>query len=280
MNLEPTGERVIEDYRGASRQSYLIYLFHIVTYDYVRQFVRGKRVLDLGCGSGYGTARIAADCEHITGVDVAPDAVAHARAHFRGDNLEYVAIAPAEERPLPFADASFDVVLSFQVIEHVRDEAAYLAEARRVLRPGGHFIVATPDRSSRLLPGQKPWNRWHLREYSARSLGDLLATRFPSVALKRMGGRSDVIDIEIGRTRRLRWLLLPLTLPFIPEGVRVAGLGLLRSLGERLAGRPAPAATGAPDFGFGPQHLSISEHEEPSVNLIAVATLPSADATR
>lgn len=275
MNLEPTGERVIEDFRALSRQSYLIYLFHIATYDYVREFVRGKSVLDFGSGSGYGAARIAEDCSHIIGVDVAADAIAHARQKYHRDNLEYVTIAPAEKQPLPFPDESFDVVLSFQVIEHVLDEGKYLSEAWRVLRPGGRFIVATPDRSSRLLPGQKPWNQWHVREYSAASFEQLLATHFNNIVIKKMGGRPDVIAIETRRTLRLRWVLLPFTLPFIPEELRVGALSLVRAIGERarrlLISRDDRGS--APmTFAFGVEDLSISDHEDPSVNLIAVAT--------
>src|SRR5258705_5030440 len=100
MNLEPTGERVIEDHRNASRQSYLINLFHIVTYDYVREFVRGMRVLDFGCGSGYGTARIAEHCRHITGIDVAADAIAYARQKHQRDNLAYITVVPTEKQAL------------------------------------------------------------------------------------------------------------------------------------------------------------------------------------
>lgn len=275
MNLEPTSERVIEDFRSDSPRAYLIYLFHIITYDYAREFVQDMRVLDFGCGSGYGTARLAEHCRHIIGVDVASDAIAHARRNYQRHNLEYATIAPAEEQPLPFPDQSFDVVLSFQVIEHVTDEAKYLSEAWRVLRPGGRFVVATPDRGSRLLPGQKPWNRWHLREYSDSAFKDLLATRFSSVSIKKMGGRPDVIAIETTRTRRLRWLLLPLTLPFIPEALRVTGLGLIRAAGERVGRWFSPGRNGdsvAAEFGFGSEHLSISDSENPSVNLIAIAT--------
>jgi SAM-dependent methyltransferase len=275
MNLEPTSERVIEDFRHASPRAYLIYLFHIVTYDYVRELVHDMRVLDFGCGSGYGTARIAENCRSIIGVDVAADAIAHARQKHQRENLDYITIAPVERQALPFPDQSFDVVLSFQVIEHVMDEAKYLSEAWRVLRPGGYFLVATPDRSSRLLPWQKPWNRWHVREYSASQFKELLATRFSNVSIKQMGGRPHVIAIETARTKRLRWLLLPLTLPFIPEPLRVAGLGLVRAAGEGLTRWFSSAGTGgsaAKNFSFGTEHLSISDHEDPSVNLIAIAT--------
>lgn len=278
MNLEPTSERIVEEHRSSSPQSYLVYLFHVVTYDYVRDLVRGKEVLDFGCGSGYGTARIADGCARIVGIDISAEAVDYARDKFRAGNLEFAAIPPVEDAPLPFADQSFDVVLSFQVIEHVPDVGRYLSEIARVLRPGGAFVVATPDRSSRLLPKQKPWNMFHLHEYSDAELKDALAGRFARVTVKRMGGRPDVIAIETDRTKRLRWLLLPLTLPFVPEAVRIAGLRLVRQLGQRLAPLLArrltqtrPDRTTGAEFGFGPEHVVISDHADPSVNLIAVA---------
>jgi SAM-dependent methyltransferase len=274
MNLEPTAERIVEEHRSSSPQSYLVYLFHVVTYDYVQDLVRGREVLDFGCGSGYGTARIAHGCKRIVGIDISADAVDYARGKFQADNLQFAAIAPVEQQPLPFADLSFDVVLSFQVIEHVPDVGRYLSEIGRVLRPGGIFVVATPDRSSRLLPMQKPWNMFHLHEYSEAELKHALSARFARVTIKRMGGRPDVIAIETDRTRRLRWVLLPLTLPFVPEAIRVGGLRLVRNLSSllsRRSHRTRAERAARPEFGFGPEHVTISDHAEPSVNLIAVA---------
>lgn len=272
MNLEPTAERIVEEHRSSSPESYLVYLFHVVTYDYVQDMVRNKEVLDFGCGSGYGAARIAGLCKRIVGIDIAADAVAYARKKFKIPNLEFSVIAAVEDQPLPFTDQSFDVVLSFQVLEHVPDVGRYLAEIGRVLRTGGVFVVATPDRSSRLLPMQKPWNMYHLHEYSDVELKDTLSTRFSRVIIKRMSGRPDVIAIETRRTRRLRWVLLPLTLPFMPEAIRVGGLQLVRRLASLLRRRSkSTQRKDGMEFGFGPEHVTISDHAEPSVNLIAVA---------
>lgn len=134
MKLEPTGERMIMEHYKSSPEDYVIYLLHIATYRFAERFTQGKRVLDFGCGSGYGSAQIAETAAYVTAVDVAEDAVDYARAQFASDNLAFHAIDPAA--PLPFDDASFDTVLSFQVFEHVLDTAHYLSEIRRVLKIG------------------------------------------------------------------------------------------------------------------------------------------------
>ena len=185
--MRPTGERVaVEDYRETPEQ-YLIYLFHTFSYRFAERYTKDSEVLDYGCGSGYGAASAAANAAGVVGVDVSPTAVDHARAQFGAPGLEFELVEA--ERPLPFPDCSFDTVLSFQVIEHVRDPAAYLSEACRVLRPGGHLVLTTPNRRTRLLPGQRPWNRWHLTEYSERTLRRLLAPHFEAVELLGMSGR-------------------------------------------------------------------------------------------
>jgi 2-polyprenyl-3-methyl-5-hydroxy-6-metoxy-1,4-benzoquinol methylase len=156
-----TGERVVAEHYVRTRESYLIYIMHIVTYNYARSYVIGKDVLDMGCGTGYGTALIADSCLSISGVDISDEAIAYAKEKYQHPNLAYKTIHKVEDAPLPFADQKFDVVLSFQVIEHISDTRTYLTEIQRVLKPGGVFIVATPDRSTRLLPFQRPWNRYH-----------------------------------------------------------------------------------------------------------------------
>ena len=265
MKLEPTGERMILEHYKSSPEDYVIYLLHIATYAFAEQYTRGKHVLDYGCGSGYGSARIAETAAHVTAVDVADDAVAYAREQFPAGNLDFTAIDPTQ--PLPFADASFDTVLSFQVFEHVADTERYLAEIRRVLRPGGHLILVTPDRSTRLLPLQKPWNRWHLKEYGADGLRRQVASHFPDPQVLKMSGRRDVIDIELRRCRKLKWMALPFTLPFIPDRARVAMLNIVHAVRDR-----AVASRQSLSFDFDESAIEIGRDLSPSLNLVVVAT--------
>jgi len=267
MKKEPTTERIIiEDYQS-SENGYLIYLMHIATYKYCISLVSGKKVLDYGCGSGYGTELISDHCLQITGVDISPEAIAHAQSHFNGPNLSYLQIERAEIAPLPFTDSSFDVVLSFQVIEHVQDVSVYLREIERVLRPDGYVIIATPDRSSRLFSFQKPWNMWHLREYTQDQLKDTMESRFSGVNILQIGGKKDVLEIELNRTGRLRQFLLPFTMPFTPEFIRRNSLRLFKYLSYNLSSHPNKPIT--PNFDE--TALSISKHEESSIDLLAIA---------
>lgn len=264
MNLEPTGERMILEHYTSSPEDYVIYLMHIATYRFAEQFTRGRRVLDYGCGSGYGSAQIARTARTVDAVDVAEDAIDYARTHFPADNLQFRAIRP--DAPLPFADASFDTVLSFQVFEHVRETALYLSEIRRVLVPGGQLVLVTPDRSTRLLPGQRPWNRWHLHEYSNDELAGLLRREFADVQVLGMTGRRELLDIELRRCNRIKWLSLPFTLPFVPDALRVAALNLV----HRVRGRGHATAMAEP-LPYTADDLSIGADARPSVNLVALA---------
>lgn len=264
MKLEPTGERMIVEHYKSSIEDYVIYLMHVATYRFAEPFARNKRVLDYGCGSGYGAAQMAKVASSVDAVDVADDAIAHAREQFPRANLRFHTIDPSA--PLPFADESFDTVLSFQVFEHVTNVDHYLGEIRRVLIPGGTLVLVTPDRSARLLPLQRPWNRWHVREYSVRSLTSTMQRAFPDVQMQSMSGRRDVIDVELRRSRKLKWLMLPFTLPLLPDSARVGLLNIIHS----LRGRPE-AKSVALEFDFDDSVIQIGSGLTPSVNLVAVA---------
>jgi SAM-dependent methyltransferase len=266
--LEPTDERLIEAAYVTDRASYAIYVMHAASYAFAERRVAGLRVLDLGCGSGYGAARLGAVAASVTAVDVSADAVAFARSAYQRPNLAFETIA-ADQR-LPFADHSFDAIVSFQVIEHVGDDDAYLAEARRVLVPGGQLILATPDRKHRLFPGQRPWNRWHLREYSAGQLTRLVARHFEVVEALRMGARWDIAGIEISRYRWTRLLTLPFTFPGSPESWRRWGLDALHALRRRRADVAAGDARTVPDFGFGEKDIEFAPEVSHSLNLVVV----------
>lgn len=264
MQLEPTGERMIMDQYKSSPEDYVIYLLHIATYRFAEQYTRGKQVLDYGCGSGYGSAQIADSAASVIAVDVASDAVEYARAAHQKPGLDFQQVSP--DGALPFSDGAFDVVLSFQVFEHVRNTSNYLREIRRVLKPGGLLILVTPDRSTRLLPGQRPWNRWHLHEYGSAELRNLLAPVFKDVQMMGMGGRPDFINVEIKRCAKLKWMTFPMTLPVLPDSLRVGLLNILHKLRGERGGKPAET-----DFGFSVDDVVIGENVTPSVNLVALA---------
>lgn len=139
---------------------------------------RGERALDLGCGEGTFTAVLARHGAAPIGADVAEAALARARAAH--PDLPFVLTPP--HGPLPFADASLDVVWASEVIEHVADTARWLSEVRRVLAPGGRLLLTTPYHGrvknvaialTRFEAHADPVGQ-HLRFYTRRSLRDLL----------------------------------------------------------------------------------------------------------
>ena len=183
-----------------SLEEYLLFLRHKKAYEFAGGHCSGKYVLDYGCGSGYG-ARVLADYAHqVLAVDVDASAIDHARAHSGTDNLVFRKVP--EDSPLPFEERSFDVAVSLQVIEHIPDVRAYLAELRRVLKDDGELLLTTPNRKHRLLPFQKPWNPEHLREYSARQLRGDLTPVFDQVQIVGIHAVEKVSAIERRRVKQ------------------------------------------------------------------------------
>ncbi len=135
----------------------------------------GDRVLDVGCGTGEFTARMAQAGARAIGVDVAEAALERARA--RHPELDF-RLVPFDG-PLPFEDNSFEVVWAGEVIEHVADTARWLSEVRRVLAPGGRLLISTPSHGRLVvaLHGVETFSDPlgdHLHLYTRRSLEALL----------------------------------------------------------------------------------------------------------
>jgi SAM-dependent methyltransferase/glycosyltransferase involved in cell wall biosynthesis len=154
-------------------------LEHFHRYYFARHFARGRIVLDVASGEGYGSATLAQVAAEVTGVDVSADAIAHARVCYTAPNIRFV---HGDACHLPVPDESVDLVTSFETIEHFYDHAKFLAEIRRVLRPGGLLIVSTPDRDI-YSPPNAGANPHHVHELSKDAFHRLCAGQFRHVAL-------------------------------------------------------------------------------------------------
>ncbi len=173
---EFTGERVVPGQVNGD-----LWAEHISRYAFAARCATGARVLDIGCGTGYGTSELARSGLSAVGIDIALEAVAYGRAHYGQPNLSFLA---ASATALPFADSSFDLVTGFEVIEHLSQWRGLLAEARRVLRPEGVFLVSTPNKlyytESRGAEGPNPF---HTHEFEFAEFQAALAEFFPCVTV-------------------------------------------------------------------------------------------------
>jgi SAM-dependent methyltransferase len=142
-----------------------------------REDVRGKRVLDLACGAGFGLEMLRRAGARVSGADRDPVAVAEARRASAGAE-----VLLSDAAGLPFPGGTFDVVTSFETLEHVPDAAAMVREIARVLRPDGVLVLSTPNRCFGP-PELHTNNPFHVREFSGDELGDLLRERFANVRL-------------------------------------------------------------------------------------------------
>ncbi|ORW09112.1 class I SAM-dependent methyltransferase [Mycobacterium kyorinense] len=173
--LTLTGERTIP---GLDVENYW-FRRHEVVYERLAPHCAGRDVLEAGCGEGYGADLIAGVARRVIALDYDEATVAHVHARY-----PRVEVRHGNLSRLPLPDASVDVVVNFQVIEHLWDQAQFVAECARVLRPSGLLMVSTPNRIT-FSPGRDtPINPFHTRELNADELTELLVDAgFGSVSL-------------------------------------------------------------------------------------------------
>jgi len=134
-------ERVLPD--SADRATFLA---HLARYEFVLPMIKPcNDVLETACGAGYGTHRISQHAHSVVAIDYSPLALTYARERYAAPNLHYLQM---DCHRLAFANAAFDLVVSFEVFEHLERPHEYAAECARVLRPGGRLVLSTPNRAA------------------------------------------------------------------------------------------------------------------------------------
>jgi SAM-dependent methyltransferase len=190
--LEWTGERFLPWVKDPS----LAYE-HLHRYAYAAKLVRGKRVLDLASGEGYGSNLLAQQAQSVIGVDIDPEAVEHASARYgnRGANVQFIT-GSVTNVPIPDSH-SFDAVVCFEAIEHIDDHAALLSEVKRLLRKDGLLIISTPNKLV-YQDHSKEDNPFHLRELTFEEFRVLLTRQFKYARFlgQRIHAESSIWPIE------------------------------------------------------------------------------------
>ncbi|MCM2327294.1 MAG: class I SAM-dependent methyltransferase [Lysobacter sp.] len=168
-DLPFTGERFVPGTRGE------IWVEHWHRYHFAARFAAGRRVVDAACGEGYGSALLARSAASVVGADISAEAVAHARRAYAGvANLSFVE-APCTRLPLP--DASADLFVTFETVEHIREQEEFLDEIARVLAPDGLLLLSCPNK--REYSDRRGFaNEFHVKELYRDELAALVARRF------------------------------------------------------------------------------------------------------
>ena len=229
-DITKTGERIIpEDIETCAE--YLLYLRHLFAYEFARNILpKNSLVLEVGCGEGYGSNLLSQYVEKVVGLDIDDKTIKHASNKYSSENCIFKTYNGIK---IPYKDNTFDAVVSFQVIEHIQDDENYVSEILRVLKQASPFILTTPNREYRLEPGQRPWNRFHVREYSSHSLKELLDKMFYDVTIWGISGTEEIQRIERERVEQIIRIssLDPLRLRrFIPESLKPKIVDILKKM--------------------------------------------------
>lgn len=168
-SIEDAGERMVPAFHKGA----LVYGEHLTRYESVVDLVKNKTVLDIASGSGYGSYILAEKAKKVYGVDIDQESIAYAKRNYARSNIGFL---QGSAEAIPLKNRSIDVVIAFETIEHLKNYKTFLHEIKRVLQPGGLFVISTPNDIE--FPED---NRFHLYEFKYKELDSLLRQYFKNV---------------------------------------------------------------------------------------------------
>ncbi len=161
-----SAERIQSDYAPVNP----IFQRHLFAYEYIAPKVRSKTVLEVAFGEGYGAYLLSRYAKSVVGLEASERAIAKAKKKFHAPNIQF---KKQYVPPIPFPENSFDVIVAFQFIEHIKEPEAFLKEAYRVLKPQGTLYITTPNAL------QSPsYNPYHVKEYTFEEMEALVKKVF------------------------------------------------------------------------------------------------------
>ena len=245
--MEFTGERVVPGQTDVDLMNE-----HLARYSFAEALVAGKEVLDAGCGVGYGSARLARSADRVVALDNAWEPLLATQHDYVADSN--VRLIEGDCRNLPFSDASFDVVVAFEVIEDLENWRSLLSEARRVLTPGGRLLVSTPNRVYYEQTRNTP-NLYHVHEFDYDEFQGELAKFFKNTTMF-LENHSDAVTFTPHQAKGVRTFLEATSAD--PEQ---AHFFLAVCSAERLYGSPA--------FVYLPTAGNVVREREQHIDLLA-----------
>ncbi len=167
-----TGERFIPGQGGAQ-----ITYEHLHRYYFARRWAAGKEVLDVAAGVGYGASLLGREALRVWAIDIDARSLQHARRTYGASHLEFL---QGDAMHLPFRSRSLDLVVAFEVLEHVEPQEELVAELARVVRENGTVLISTPNKAT-YSDARGYHNPFHVRELYRNEFGDLLGRHFPAI---------------------------------------------------------------------------------------------------
>lgn len=174
--LKFTGERM------ANHPDSLMYQVSMARYKFAQQFCKNKTILDIACGSGYGSNFLADYAKEVTGVDIDENTIEYCKKNYEKSNLTFSIISPEEK--VESLVNQFDLIISFETIEHTYNPKKFLENLKSYLKDNGTIVLSTPNNVDRIHP---PKNKFHVYEFEINELHQILKEIFPNRKISSYG---------------------------------------------------------------------------------------------